>query len=317
MPFASRHDLGPGSALLALCLSARLSSAQTCCTTTGANELGVVERDRSAVLGVQLDHDRGYGSFNAQGTFRSLTDAEVDDIVLALGGGIRLWPRELQINGAVPLRAQYRELRGQSGAHLGLGDASLALRYVLVDGGRPGGGLSPFVEPFAGLRFPTGTPPEAASEPTLVDATGDGSLLVYVGFLVVEALGDSDAVRLSAALGHRFSRRVASPTGPQSFTPGEEITARLGFAHTLDMFSSVEAFATLRATTTAHLDGNHVTDSATHRVRVGAALAHFLAFPTWQLVGAISLDPPISHFGSNVPFAGTSLTLGLRRNFGL
>ena len=304
--------------LLALGFFVEIGRAQTCCTTTGANDLGVVDRDHFAVLGAEINHDRGYGSFDAEGDFRTLDGAEVDDVILSLGAGIRLWPRALQVNAALPLRFQYRSLGGSSGSHFGFGDAGLGLRYLLLDAGRPGapdGRFVPFVEPLLGLRVPTGTGPEDAAAPTLVDATGDGATLLYAGVSLAEYLSDDDALKLLATYGHRFARSVASPEGARRFAPGPEITARLGFGHAIDLFWSWEVFLALRMTGSSQLDGQTLADSATHRLRAGAALSHYLRFPTWQLVASASFDPPIGGLGSNVPFAGSSLFLSMRRNF--
>jgi hypothetical protein len=313
-----RPDFFRAASLLAgLCFS-HGARAQTCCTTTGANELGVVDRDHFAALGAELVHDRGYGTFDADGSFSGLRGAEIDDFVFSLGGGIRLFPRALQLNAALPLRFQYRELGAAQGSHFGLGDASASLRYLLVDGGRPGapdGRFVPFVEPFAGARLPTGTGPDDASDPTLVDATGDGAAMFYAGVLLVEFLNDDDALKLEAVFGHRFDHELETADGPRSFGPGPEFTARAGFGHRINLHWSWDVFLALRATGASSLNGATVADSSTHRLRAGAALAHYLRFPTWQLVVSASFDPPIDGFGSNVPFAGSSLILGLRRNF--
>jgi hypothetical protein len=304
---------------VATCLFAAGSvRAQTCCTTTGANDLGVVDRDQRAVLGVELGHDRGYGSFDAEGKFRALAGAEVDDAILSVGAGIRLWPRALQVNAAVPFRFQYRSLAGARESHVGLGDAELGLRYLLLDAGRPGapdGRFVPFVEPLLGLRLPTGTGSEEATARTLVDATGDGATLVYGGVSLAEYLSDDGALKLLATYGHRFARQVDSPEGTRRFAPGPEVTARAAFGHAIDLFWSWEVFLALRVTASSSLDGRAIADSATHRLRGGVAVAHYLRFPIWQLVASASFDPPVARLGSNVPFAGSSLILSVRRNF--
>lgn len=307
------------AALLAVSLSfAESASGQTCCTTTGANDLGVVDRDHVAVLGAELNYDRAYGSFDGDGSFRTLRNAEVDDLMLSLAGGLRLWPRALQLHGGVALRFQYRQFGSLQGSHLGLGDSAVSLRYLLLDAGRegaPDGRYVPFVEPFVGLRIPSGTGPEEADSATLVDATGDGATMAHAGVLLAEHVSESDAVELSVSYGHRFAREVEYGEARRSFAPGPELNARASFGHSVDMFWSWKLFLSLRATGSSDLDGRTLADSATHRLRAGAMLAHFLRFPTWQLVASASFDPPIGGFGSNVPFAGSSLILSVRRSF--
>ena len=119
---------------LVLLLSPRTGRAQACCTATGSSGFGVVGRCYFAVLATQLSYERGYGTFDSRGRFSRLRNAEVDDFVVALGGGVRLGTPALQLHGSIPLRMQYRDLHGLPAASaVGFGDASLMLRAMAVE----------------------------------------------------------------------------------------------------------------------------------------------------------------------------------------
>lgn len=312
-----------GIAVLALVLlSPSAALGQACCTATGSSEFGVVGRCHFAVLALALGHDRAYGTYDRRGDYHALKRAEVDDLVLSLGGGIRV-TRLWQIHGSVPLRWQYRSFGdGRSGARLGPGDAGLGTRYMLfedpmagIDASDPGSWV-PFFEPFVGVRAPTGRAPSESREATMADVTGEGAWAVYAGVSVAKFLTNRHVLQLSGTYGHRFEHDVAAPGGRvDRFAPGDEWDAALGYLQIVDMFWSWGVFSSLRSTASVRQNGALVDDSATHRVRFGARVSRYLEYPTWQLAVSAAFDPPASGFGENVPFAGTNVTLTLQRNF--
>lgn len=308
--------------LVALSL-ARPARAQACCTATGSSGFGVVGRCHFAALAAQLAYERGHGSFDARGRYRTLRGAEVDDVVLSLGGGIRLGTPAWQIYGSVPLRLQYRDLGGLAPAGaVGPGDASVGLRYMAVEDLVTGIDVHdartfvPFVEPFVGVRAPTGRGPTGSKTPSGVDATGDGAWTAFAGVAVTKFLTLRDALVLVGSWGYRFPHDVAAAGGgARRFSPGQEVRARLAFVRVFNLFWSGSVFASVIFTSDVAQDGQRVPYSATRRVRFGASLMRYVVYPYWKLGLSASLDPPIEGFGQNIPFASASVACLVQRNF--
>lgn len=317
------RTLFSGGIALALLLCARGAGAQACCTATGSSELGVVGRCHFGVIASQLAYDRGFGSFDARGKYRSLEGAEVDDVVLTLAGGVRLGTPALQVHGTLPLRLQHRELSGlPTATRFGLGDASLGFRAMLIEDLVAGLDLSeprtllPFFEPFVAVRAPTGRAPSDSETPTQADVMGDGAWTAIGGAQITKFLTLHQAVAVTGSYAHRFPHDVSSAAGrTRRYSPGDELDAKLAYVHVVDMFWSFSVFSTGRWTLQASNDGAEVPDSASRRIRFGAGLSHYLSYPTWQLTASAAFDPPVDGLSENVPFAGSSLALGLQRNF--
>lgn len=310
------------AAALTLTLAASTARAQACCTATGSSGFGVVGRCYFAALASELSYDRGFGTFDAQGRFEQLSRAEADDIVLALAGGVRLGTPMLQLYGSVPVRLQYRDLHGLPAASaVGFGDSSVTLRAMTVEDRMTGielarpATLIPFVEPFIGLRAPTGRPATRSTEPTGVDAMGEGGWVASAGVALTKYVTLSTAATITASYGKRFPYQVEQGKSAAKFQPGDELDARLGVVHVFDLLWSASAFVSGRFTAESGLDGVSIGESRTRRIRLGAGVERYLVFPTWQLGLSASLDPPLAGFGQNLPFAGTTLSLSMQRNF--
>ncbi len=305
----------------ALLCTAGTTAAQACCTATGSSGFGVVGRCYLAVLAAQVSYERGFGTFDASGRFQALRHAEVDDVVVALGGGVRLWTPAVQLYGSVPVRFQYRALESLPAATaVGFGDSSVGLRVMTVEDLMTGLVASepatwmPFVEPFVGVRAPTGRSPSESVEPTSVDATGDGAWAALGGVAVTKFITLMTAANLTVSYGRRFAHRVRRGAGSVLYSPGDEVGARLGIVHVFDLFWSASVFASGIFTGTAAADGQAMAGSATRRIRFGAGVERYVVFPTWQIGVSASVDPPVDGLGQNVPFAGSTVSLQLQRN---
>lgn len=318
-----RGLLVAANVVLALLFAVRSATAQSCCTATGSEDFGVVGRCHFATIALQAGYDHGFGSFDARGEYRALDGAAVDDVVATLGAGIRLGTPLLQIHGAIPLRAQRRDLRGlDASTRFGPGDAMLALRATAIEDPISGidlaepGSWRPFFEPFVGVRAPTGRSPTDSDDPAQADVTGDGGWTLFGGAAITKFVAVRHALLLSGSYGYRFAHDVDSPSGPaRHFEPGYELDAKLGYMHVVDLFWSWTVFASYRATANSSYDGVEVADSATGRARLGASVSHYFVYPTWQVSLSAALDPPADGFGKNVPFAGSSVAIGIQRHF--
>jgi hypothetical protein len=275
------------------------------------------------VLASQLSYDRGLGSFDAYGNYARLRDAEVDDVVLTLAGGVRLGTPALQVHAAVPLRLQYRELSGLAHAtRFGAGDATLGFRAMVVEDAMGGidlsdaGSLSPFFEPFIGARAPTGRAASDSETPTQADVMGDGAWSVFGGVAVSKFLTLAHALKLTGAYAHRFAHDVPGAAGAdRRFAPGDEIDVNLAYLNLVDIYWSWTVFSSARWTLPAVSDDVRIENSDARRVRVGVGVSYYLTYPTWQLNTSVAADPPLSGLSKNVAFAGVTASLGLQRNF--
>ncbi len=322
MTTLTRRVVGLGL-LLGSWLSAGAAHAQSCCTSTGSNEFGVVPRGRTASIASQLSWDRGFGSFTSDGRYHLLANAEADDIVWRWGGGFRPGLSWLQLHVSLPVKLQYRSLSGvDSATRIGFGDAQAGLRATLTEDRiapfalRDASTWLPFLEPFVGLRAPTGRAPERSTTPTQADVMGDGAWLFFAGLSVTKYLSDDEAITLAGTWGHRFARSVPGVAGAvHRFEPGNEYDARVSWQHFMGLFWSTAIFGELRITEPPRSDGEKIANGGTRRVRLGMSALYYLSYPAWQLVPTLALDLPLNGLGKNVPFAGSSLSLSLQRNF--
>jgi hypothetical protein len=294
---------------------------QACCTGTGTGEFGLVGPCRDAIIATQLSYDRAFGSYDPEGRLRGLGGASVDDVVFMLAGGIRFHDRRLQIHGSLPLRLQHRHFQGQRDTRMFPGDATLTFRWTAVMGGMRGLGAPerrgrlPFLDFLAGTRSPTGRPPERAESPVLADATGMGSWEVYTGAKLVQFITARHAVSLSAVYGYAVPRTVPGVQGPADFWPGHSAEVRASWLHIPSILWSWGLFSSFRYTSTAHQDGQAIPRSTTRRMRMGAYWTYALALPTWETTLIVATDVPADRVGQGIPFATTTVSWVLQRNF--
>jgi len=175
----------------------------------------------------------------------------------------------------------------------------------------------PFVQLFVSGTAPTGRAAEQGEEPSASDVMGNGSWELTSGASVTKFVTMDTALLLGASYGHRFARQV-SPRGGSSrydFSPGDELSFKLGFLQVEGLFLSWGASVSVRTTGNAERDGVEVLGSSTLRTRVGAQVGYYLAYPTWQLRVAPAVDLPVDDLGRNLPFVGPALAVVLQRNF--
>ena len=303
--------------------SAADAGAQPCCTATSSNEVAVVGRCYQAALVGQLSYEHAWGSHAADGGYRPLADAEIDDLVFTLGGGFRPGWRRLQIQGSIPWRMQHRSL-GSLPAETAFrpGDATAGLRLTAtedslstVDFSEPGT-LVPFVDLLAAIGLPTGVAPEDSHVPGAADVTSDGTWKLGGGLKVSKFLSSSHVVLLRGVYTHVFPRTVPGAAGTErEIALGDDIDANLSFLYLHNLWWSLGGFGDLRYRLPSQQDGVEVPASASHRLRLGSWVSYHLTYPTWLLTVALSSDLPLDRVAANIPYAGSNLSLTLQRNF--
>ncbi|QDG49815.1 hypothetical protein FIV42_03390 [Persicimonas caeni] len=319
----------PGALLLGLLVgltalaSPALASAQACCTATGAGEFSVVGRCQDSVLATQLTYQRGAGSFSDDGDYRSLDHAQVNDLIVSVGGGFRPFHQRLQVYGSVPLRLQHRSFEATgSDLRLGPGDAAAAVRWtalqdsmgeISLDAPKS---LVPFLDLYAGLKVPTGRAPEDTVATTGADITGDGAWQLMTGAKVSKFLDTKHVLGAQASYSHRLARTIEKPDGGTTdFAPAGEVDLQVSYLHIHDLFWSWGLNSSFKFAGETVADGEPVPDSETRRLRFGGHITHGFEFPFWEATLSVSADAWWNGASSNVPFVGPAASLTLRRQF--
>ena len=313
--------------LLACCallvaLAPARAGAQACCTATGGGEFAVVGRCKQAVVALQTTFEKGIGTFNSQGDYSSLNNVEVDDVVVALGAGTRLFHPRWQIYGSVPARFQYRSFAGTPGdLSVGLGDITTTVRWTALEDNLMGispedtSTFFPFLDLYLGAKAPTGRAPEDTRSPTGADITGDGAWQLIVGTKVSKFVTSEHVMELGAAYSHRFARSITSIGGVTDFEAGDELNLRLGYLHIPNLEWSWGLNTSLKLEGKSKTNGMVVRGSQSRRLRFGAHLTWGFDFPYWEATLSGVMDALWDDASTNLPYVGPAISLTLRRQF--
>lgn len=304
--------------LCLLAASPGVAAAQACCAAAGGDEFGLVLPCYDAVVAAQLSWERAFGSHDDSGRFSPAGGAEIDDLALTLGGGVRFLDRRLQLQGSLPLRVQHRSFdEGGASTRIGPGDASATLRWTAVEDPQSGirwddaQTLLPFLDLFVGGRAPTGRAPADTQDALGADITGEGAWQLLVGTKISKFVTSTHSLSIGATYGHAF----AHDSGDVRFSPGASLSLRLAWLHLVDLWWFGGLFTSLRLSAAARADGRDVPDSTSRRLRLGGYVGYAFDLPNWEATLSLAVDPPLDHTGNNVPFAGTTLALAVQRNF--
>jgi hypothetical protein len=306
---------------LALLLCGGNAFAQACCTSTGGGEFSAVGPGQFAVVAAQVSYERALGSYSDRGDYHPALEASVDDFIVALGGGVRPGGKSLQLHGSVPARLQRRGFPGlDSDVAVGFGDATLEARWTALEDRLDGissepQAWMPSLDVLFGGTAPTGRSPEDGTRLTGVDVTGDGAWKLTAGLRVTKFVTSRHSLGLAMALSHRFAQSVAREDGAVRRAPGPETIGRAFYLYVPSTYWSFGGAASVRLGDAAREDGQLLPGSATRRTRLSVHATYALDFPEWEITSALTTDGWWQGAGRNVPFAGPSLSLTLRRQF--
>jgi hypothetical protein len=297
--------------------------AQACCTATGAGEFAVVGRCQEAVIATQLTFQRAVGTFSGRGDYHSLSHAEVDDVVVSIGGGLRVLHPSLQIYASAPLRVQYRSFDATGGdLSLGPGDAAGGVRWTALEDRMSGlswedpESFIPFVDVYATVKTPTGRAPERTRVTTGADITGDGAWQLSAGAKLSKFLTPKNLLGLQATYTHALERGIEKPDGAiTDYAPGDELDVQLSYLRISNIFWSWGLNASFKAAGETYADGAAVARSETQRLRFGAHLTHGFEFPYWEATVSATTDAWWDGASANLPFAGPAASITVRRQF--
>ena len=297
------------------------AGAQACCTATGSGEFGLVGPCHDAAVAVQLSHQQIVASYGPTGSVAALRNATYSDTLSSVGGGIRIIDRRLELGFVTPLRLQLRRIDQDASLGFGVGDVFAGARLTTLrdttTGIKPGVAASyePFLDLLAGLRFPSGRPPEAATDPLGADAMGTGDWETSLGFKLTKFLTLTHSVALGLVWGHRYTRSLEGPAGRCRFSPGERLTLRASWTYIANFRWSGGGFVAASFHTAARRDGVPVEDSESHQTTLGGFLNWAFDFPDWELSLSLTVDPLFPGAGRNISYAGPTVALFLKRGF--
>jgi hypothetical protein len=332
MAFCLQHAIRAQAAALASALLVFVAfvddaQAQSCCVSTGASDFAVVGRMEAATIAAMLQYEATVATYTQDGEYVPMQDAVIGDAVFKIGVGLRPLRavKGWQLNLAVPLRYQYRDLQGMPAAQsFGLGDISFGTRYTLLEDRLLGMRLDdpksfiPFVDLIVGAKSPTGRPAEESDEPSGADAMGDGSWSLSFGAAVHKFVTRRHSVLVGFDYELRLPHDVASSGdgfATAQYDPGDATTYRLAWQYAPNAAWSGSLFTSVRVTYPSKLDGEVIEQSQSLRWRVGLSVTWVFVKPTWEVTASVTTDPWWDGVGFNLPFVGPTAALQLRRNF--
>lgn len=284
-----------GSLLLVVLvlLVPRVSWAQACCAGSGAVTPGRLALHEDALVGLQLRAAHVFGSFDARARYASSSAGSSEqDFEQDVIGAVRLpFAPRAQVAALVPFVQTRRKASGASDVGGGLGDVNLSARYDFFYAGQAR--YIPGVAVLAGITFPTGRSPEAASLPLAADATGTGAFQVNLGLAVEQTFGRW----LVTGYGLVAKRTSRSIQGTES-TLGTQWTALLAVAYTFPGDYAVALSASYTGEGNAELDGVEIASSA-RRVPVLGLFGVVPFSDKFRLQGGPSFNPPVDQLGKN------------------
>jgi hypothetical protein len=278
--------------------------AQACCAGGAAVTPGRLELHEDALVGATVKAATVLGSYDTGGRYAASPARDTEgDFEQDVFGAVRVLRRG-QVALLVPIVETLRRTP-QDGAHVGggVGDVNLSGRYDLVLAGESL--YVPGIALLGGVTFPSGKPPEQASPPLAVDATGIGAFQGNGALAVEQTFGPwlFNATGLVAVRTPRFGEQLAPQItllGAAAYTLPSDLAFAISVAYAFE--------GDARAT------GGGDIPASSKRATVLTLSALWPVTDTWRLLGGLYLDPPVSAVGSNQPAAG-GLTLTLIRSW--
>jgi hypothetical protein len=253
-----------------------------------------------ALVGAQLRAASVLGSYFVDGTYHASPPGTPEvDFEQDVFGALRLLGNG-QIAILVPFEETYRKTP-IDGGHFGggVGDVNASARYDFVLAGQSR--FVPGIALLGGITFPTGTPPDAARQPLVVDATGIGAYQANLALALEQTFGPWLAN--ATAMAAKRTERAGETLGTQfTFLAAGAYAFPNEAALALSVSYSFEGDATMS-------NGADVPRSA-KRLTVVSLSGLWPLTDTWRVSTAAFLDPPISSIGANQPAqAGIAMTL--------
>ncbi len=303
----------------------RTAQAQSCCGVAGEDELSVAGFERRAVFTSKLAVEHMLGRHDSRGDYHALDDGiSATDAFLVLGAGVRMPFYELlQIHGSVPVRLQHRELMTDAATLVGLGDASLFLRWSALRDDERGffeesSTLTPSLDLFVGAKAPTGPYDDGPDAHAFARTTGDGTWSLIGGVRAIKYLTAVHALRLSVRYDHRLVRETDGASGYAAFSPGDVVNLTLGYlglagmhwAYGITLDGRFTGPSSARLATEGELHA--LPGTSMRQLTLGAHLTRVLLMPKLDLTLGLAYSPPVDGLSRNISWEGLTGALTLR-----
>ncbi len=286
--------------------------AQACCSASGNQDFAIVGPCRTAAITLQMRTNYALGSFDADGAYQSLREATVVDQILGIGFAGRLFSDRFQLGGQLPLHVQSRRLPGlPTHTAVGVGDVAVSGRYTLLDHpmSAPVGALSKYVDLMVIMTLPTGTDVANADAGQLgADVTSEGVYAGAFGARLSLVFGSIDTLNIAAGYEVRHAHDSEVSLGNGLFSSVE-------YARILNERWSIGAGAQYRRVFDGQRDTSGNVRIGRQRIRFSAAAVYGVSIPFWEVLFNAQFDPLFDEASVNLPYAGWSATVGLRRSF--
>jgi hypothetical protein len=289
--------------LTASCAPAR-AWAQACCAGGSAVTPGRLELHEKFLVGAQLKAADGLGSYAPDGRFVAPGPGDSEqDFEQDLIGAVRFL-RHAQAALLVPL-VELRRSDRTDGARFGggVGDVNASARYDFVVAGESL--YVPGIALLVGVTFPTGKPPEEATPPLSVDATGTGAFQVNAALAIEQTFGSwlVNATGIVAARTPRYGQ-----------TLGTQVTLLAAGAYTFPNDMAVALSASYAFEGDATTQGGADVPGSSKRLTTVTLSGLWPFAESWRLLGGVFVEPPVSWVGSNQP-SSSGLTLTVLRSW--
>jgi hypothetical protein len=278
--------------------------AQACCAGASAVTPGRLELHEDELVGVQLKAGSVIGSYQTSRQFlRNPAGVGEIDLEQDVFGAVRVLRRGQLALLAPVIETQRRAPTAGTAFGGGIGDINMSARYDFVLAGESQ--WVPGIALLAGVTFPAGKPPDQATQPLAVDATGIGAFQ-FNGALALEQTFGPWLVNATGI--------VAQRTTYQRETLATQVTLLAALAYTFPndaglAFSGSYVFegdATSSQGGTVPLSAKSVTTFTLSGL--------WPITDVWRVIGSAYLNPPIDSFGSN-QLADAGLSAGVIRSW--
>ncbi len=289
-------------ALGALTGHARSARAQACCASAGLVAPTRLRTSEDFAVGAQGRGRSVFGAFDAAGNFANTTAGESEwSLEQDLFGVARIFERG-QVALLLPFVETDRRVPGIGSFGGGVGDLSVNLRYDFVRAGDYR--MFPGLAVLFAVLFPTGKPPEDATDALAAGATGQGSSEMSMGVAFEQAV-EPYFLTVNNMLTLRGSRHVGGVK--ESFAP--RFTGSVAAGRVLPRGATLGAFASALGQGNNSDARGSIAGSASFLLTAGLA---FTISPTDQLriQGSVFADAPAAHWGRNqTTGAGASVSV--------
>ncbi|HEY1696062.1 MAG TPA: hypothetical protein VGG39_28040 [Polyangiaceae bacterium] len=278
--------------------------AQACCAGGAAVTPGRLELHEDALVGATIKAAYSLGSYDTGGRFVSTPRGDGEgDFEQDLFGAVRFLGHG---QGALLVPLVETDRRDPiDGNHFGggVGDVNLSGRWDFVEAGAAR--YFPGVALLAGITFPTGKPPEQATPPLAVDATGIGAYQIN-GALALEQTFGPWLVNATGIVAVR-TPHVGEELAPQ-------VTLLGAAAYTLPSDVAFSLSVAYAFEGDAHLTSGGAVPDSSKRATTLTFAALWPFSDAWRVLGGFTLNPPVGAVGSNQP-AAAGLTLTVIRSW--